>query len=103
VTVPPDVPRRYDGIFFDFDGVLADTEPVHWQCWSTILSRYGIDLSWEHYERECIGVSDRDMLDALRRLAERPVDLETLLAEYPNKKRLFRAWTEAASPVRERR
>ena len=99
MTASPDAVRGYDAIFFDFDGVLADTEPVHWRCWSEILAPYGIDLAWSHYERECVGVSDRDMLDALRRMAKRPVALETLLAEYPNKKTLFRARTEAESPV----
>jgi len=24
---------RYDAILFDFDGVLADTEPLHWASW----------------------------------------------------------------------
>ena len=99
MRVSADVPRRYDGIFFDFDGVLADTEPVHWKCWSEILARYGIDLTWARYERECIGIADRDMLDTLRRMAEQPVALEALLAEYPNKKALFRARMEAESPV----
>ena len=99
MTASPNASRRYDGIFFDFDGVLADTEPVHWQCWAEILARYGIDLTWARYQRECIGIADRDMLDILRRMAEQPVALETLLAEYPNKKTLFRARTEAESPV----
>ena len=91
--------RNYDGIFFDFDGVLADTEPLHWQCWSEILAGYGIHLSWEYYARSCVGVSDRDMLDALRRLADRPVALDALLAEYPRKKELFRARVAAESPI----
>jgi len=27
----------FDSILFDFDGVLADTEPIHYECWLEIL------------------------------------------------------------------
>jgi beta-phosphoglucomutase-like phosphatase (HAD superfamily) len=37
--------KRYDAILFDFDGVLADTEPLHWRCWQEILNPYSIDLT----------------------------------------------------------
>ena len=28
----------FDSILFDFDGVLADTEPVHCACWAEVLA-----------------------------------------------------------------
>ena len=31
---------NYDAILFDFDGVLMDSEPVHYACWSEALRRY---------------------------------------------------------------
>ena len=55
----------YDAILFDFDGVLVDSEPLHWECWREVVSPYGLDLTWEDYARECIGVSDRKMIQAL--------------------------------------
>ena len=81
---------RYDAVLFDFDGVLADSEPVHFGCWTEILAGFGIALDWETYARECIGVADREMLERLRRRANPPLDLEALLAEYPRKKGMFR-------------
>ena len=32
----------YDAILFDFDGVLVDSEPVHFDCWREVLEPFGI-------------------------------------------------------------
>jgi len=78
-------------IFFDFDGVLLDTEPVHWACWSEMLATVGISLTWEYYRDHCIGIDDRDMLRTLARMADPPRDWDSLWALYPAKKALFQA------------
>lgn len=42
-------------VIFDMDGVLINTEPIHYQCWVEIFKeRYGIDLDYEVY-KPCIG------------------------------------------------
>ena len=33
---------EFDAILFDFDGVLVDTEPVHWACWAEVLKPQGV-------------------------------------------------------------
>jgi beta-phosphoglucomutase len=76
-------------VLFDFDGVLLDTEPVHWACWAEMLSTVGVTLTWEYYRDECIGIDDRDMLRTMARQAEPPRDWESLWALYPAKKGLF--------------
>ena len=81
--------NEFEAIFFDFDGVLLDTEPVHWVCWAEVLRPFGIELTWEYYRDEGIGIDDRDMLRALARNAPNPVEWDTLWALYPKKKRLF--------------
>lgn len=81
---------KYDAVFFDFDGVLADTEPIHFECWREILAKIGIDLTWERYERDCIGISDRSMLEALAPMRDPPATLDELWPLYPEKKELFR-------------
>ena len=87
---------RYDAILFDFDGVLVDSEPVHWQCWSEVLAPAGIVLDWQTYERECIGVTDRAMLEALAPLANPPVTVDSLWPRYAEKRSLFRERMKAA-------
>ncbi len=48
------------GVIFDFDGVLADSEPVHLHVFQTVLDRIGIALTAEEYYARYLGYSDRD-------------------------------------------
>lgn len=82
---------RYEAILFDFDGVLVDSEPVHFACWREILKSLGVDLDWKTYSEHGIGVSDRLLFARLCQQADPPLDVERLIAEYPRKKELFRA------------
>jgi beta-phosphoglucomutase len=95
----PHMPQRYDAILFDFDGVLADTEPLHCLCWNEILKPFGYHLSWETFARECVGVSDHDLIRRLASQRMPPISFEELWAEYPRKKELFRTRVLAAPPV----
>ncbi len=88
----------YDAILFDFDGVLADTEPVHFACWSEVLAPFGIRIGWDRY-RDCIGLSERDTVAFFGRLADPPLTVEQLWPEYPKKKALFRDRVGSESPV----
>ena len=81
----------YEAILFDFDGVLADSEPVHFECWQEILRRFDLDLDWKTYCEQGIGISDRKLLAFLSERANPPVDVELLIAEFPRKKDMFRA------------
>ncbi len=90
--------RAYDSILFDFDGVLADTEPIHWACWAETLAPLEIELTWDTYRSNCIGVADRNMLAYLASLSARPVDPESLRPQYAVKKDLFRRRILEANP-----
>lgn len=91
--------RPYEAILFDFDGVLVDSEPIHYDCWCEVLSPFGISLDWPTYHSTFIGVSDRTMLNVLAPLARQPVTPEELYALYPDKKALFREKMLAAPPL----
>jgi beta-phosphoglucomutase len=89
---------RWDAILFDFDGVLADTEPVHWRCWNEILKPFSIQLTWEAFERECIGVSDHALIERLASQRQPPIPFDDLWSRYPTKKELFRTRIADAPP-----
>ncbi len=94
--------NKYEAILFDFDGVLVDSEPVHFICWQEILKPFGLELDWKTYCEQGIGVSDRAMLSVLCKQSDPPLDIELLAAEYPRKKDMFRARmlaTPAVSPA----
>ena len=44
----------WDYVIFDMDGVLSNTEPIHFQVWRKTLASRGIDLDFEKY-KPCIG------------------------------------------------
>jgi HAD superfamily hydrolase (TIGR01509 family) len=37
------------GVIFDLDGVLADTEPLHWAAYREVLLEFGVDVGVEEY------------------------------------------------------
>jgi beta-phosphoglucomutase len=76
-------------IVFDFDGVLADSEPVHLHVFQTVLDRIGITLTSDEYYAEYLGYSDRDAF--LHVLRDRGVQMDDaeLEALLESKKDLF--------------
>jgi beta-phosphoglucomutase family hydrolase len=51
-------------LIFDCDGTLADTMPLHWQAWSAIARRHGLQLSEERFY-SLGGVPSRDIVRVL--------------------------------------
>ena len=43
-------------VIFDFDGVLADSEPVHLRVFQTVLDSIGITLTAEEYYEQYLEV-----------------------------------------------
>ena len=89
----------FDAILFDFDGVLADTEPIHCSCWAEILRPFGIELTWDSFRLEFVGVSDRELIEKLCAWREPPIAFDRLWPEYDKKKALFRSRIAAEPPA----
>jgi HAD superfamily hydrolase (TIGR01509 family) len=71
-------------LVFDFDGVLADSEPLHLFAYQEVLSSYGVTLSREDYYSRYLGFDDVGMFTRLAEAQGWPMDadrLETLVAE----------------------
>ena len=67
-------------VLFDFDGVIVNSEPLHFYALHEVLKAEHIDLSEDEYYRELIGFDDRG---AFRKVFERqgkPLEPKTLLA-----------------------
>ena len=89
---------QFDSVFFDFDGVLLDTEPVHCACWVEVLAPLGVTLTWEFYSGCCIGIDDREMLRMMATRGHPARDWQELRAQYPAKKELFRSRMQGSPP-----
>ena len=46
-----------EGVLFDLDGTLVDSERVHLDAWNRTLSEYGLDLP-EGWNEEAVGIPD---------------------------------------------
>jgi beta-phosphoglucomutase len=90
-----------EALLFDFDGVLADTEPVHWACWRDILAGEGIELDWEYYENHCIGLSEREFLAAIGRRASPVRSVDELWPLYRLKQKRFADHVASAAVISE--
>ena len=55
----------FDAIIFDFDGVILDSEPIHYEAYCRALKPLGIEISYSEYMAHYLGLSDKDMLPKL--------------------------------------
>lgn len=80
---------RYDGLIFDMDGTLLDTETTHRQAWDRVLTRYGLSFdeqamiglngspTWR--VAEFIIASHQAELDPFQLAAEKTAAVKTML------------------------
>lgn len=71
-------------IVFDFDGVLADSEPLHLRAYQTVLSPLGVTLTRDEYYAHYLGFDDEGVFTALASAHGLALDarrLELLIAE----------------------
>lgn len=86
-------------LVFDYDGVLADTEPLHWASWRKLIAPYRIDLTWEQYCRYCRGVADVRMREALIEMSPQAIGLPDLAPYLSVRKEQVREWSLDRSPI----
>lgn len=79
----------YEAILFDFDGVLLDSEPVHFACWREVLAPLGVTMDWDTYSEHCIGIADYEMIEFFGDRADPTVPADRLWAQYPLKSERF--------------
>ena len=71
-----------DAVIFDFDGIIVDTEPLHYKAFQEILVPLGLGYSWEEYLERYMGFDDRDAFRESFSSAGRPLpaaELKTLM------------------------
>lgn len=51
---------KIKAVLFDMDGLMIDSEPLHYQAFNTVLKKYGKYLTEEENKERYIGLSDED-------------------------------------------
>jgi len=90
-----------EAILFDFDGVLVDSEPLHFECWNATLAPFGLSIEWDDYSKHCIGVSDKEMVLRLCELNGKPEAFHDVWQCYSFKKAMFRKRMRECVPMSE--
>jgi beta-phosphoglucomutase len=65
-------------IIFDCDGVIADTEPLHFGAFQRVLDEEGILLTREQYYRDYLALDDRNCFSQVHRDRQVALDQEKL-------------------------
>jgi beta-phosphoglucomutase len=81
--------RTLSAMIFDVDGVLADTEPLHFAGFRQTLAEIGIRLTESDYYAEYLGYDDRGCFIAALTAHQRPTDPATLAQLLHRKARAF--------------
>jgi beta-phosphoglucomutase len=50
-------------VIFDFDGVIADSEPCHLAAFNHILAEFGIEITAEQYYADYLGFTDYELFE----------------------------------------
>jgi beta-phosphoglucomutase len=66
-------------ILFDFDGVIVNSEPLHFRSFQAVLKTEHIELTEEEYYRELIGFDDKNAIRHVFAKHDRPLLPGTIL------------------------
>jgi beta-phosphoglucomutase len=66
-------------VLFDFDGVIVNSEPLHFHAFHEVLAEEGIDLSEDEYYTELIGFDDKGAFKHIFERHNKPLDPKTFL------------------------
>jgi beta-phosphoglucomutase len=83
-------------VLFDFDGVIVNSEPLHFFAFKEVLAHEHIEISEEEYYRQLIGFDDRGALKHIFESRKMPLDPPAML-------RLMTRKSEAVMEMIERR
>jgi HAD superfamily hydrolase (TIGR01509 family) len=93
------MPRGPGAIIFDFDGVIADDEPLHLAAFQRVLAADGITITREQYYARYLGLDDRDAIVQAFRDAGRSPSAGRLRELLAAKAEAFLALVRAGAPI----
>lgn len=75
-------------LIFDFNGIIVDDEPIHFELFRRVLAEEGIVLTEEDYYARYLGFDDRGAFSAAYQEHGQPLD-ERLLAQLIDRKAVY--------------
>jgi beta-phosphoglucomutase len=78
-----------EAIVFDFDGVLADSEPLHFRALREMMGTLGVTLPAEHYYSTYVGFDDAGVFRLMQQEQGWTLDERQIAALIEQKTRIF--------------
>ena len=79
----------FQAIIFDFDGVITDSEILHFRAFNQILAAYNIEITKKAYYTDYLGLSDRDLFTNLINNGQLGIDADQVDSLISQKNRIF--------------
>jgi beta-phosphoglucomutase len=86
-------------LVFDFDGVIADSEPLHLRAYQEILEPLGVSLPREEYYARYLGYDDAEMFRQLAESRGWEIDEPRIAALIDEKTRVFDAFMTSGDHI----
>ena len=83
------MPHWPHAVLFDFDGVVVNSEPLHFLAFHDVLAEEKIEITETEYYQELIGFDDKGAFKHVFEKRGRPLDPKTFLRVMTRKKELM--------------
>src|ERR1700744_5406968 len=83
------MPNWPQAILFDFDGVIVNSEPLHFRAFAKTLDEHGLLLTELEYYSELLGFDDKGAFKYIFEKYGKPLDPKTFLEVMARKSRLM--------------
>ena len=87
------------GVIFDFDGVLADSEPLHLRAYRDVLSKHGVALDPDDYYDRYLGFDDVGVFQSIAHDQDWDLSEDTLIDLIRVKGKLFDEFVSSAGTL----
>lgn len=78
-----------NAVIFDFDGIIVDSEPLHYRAFECVLKPLGKKLGWEKYCQSYLGLDDRDAFKKIFAADGERINPDQLRLLFANKAKAF--------------
>lgn len=76
-------------VIFDFDGIITDSEILHFRAFNQILEQFNVQITKPEYYKNYLGYSDRDCYAALVEEGRLPITVQQIPDLIAQKKKVY--------------
>jgi len=76
-------------VILDFDGVITDSEILHFRALNKVLAKFGFEMTKRDYYQYYLGLSDLDFFKELRQKGQLQLDSQQMRQALDEKKQLY--------------